>query len=47
LTTVSTRLTQLSLTPILFILYALIVIDAAGFVLIAIGANKLKQIEEV
>lgn len=46
ITTISSRLSQLSLTPILFIVYGLILIYALGFVLIAIGAAKLKRIEE-
>lgn len=45
--TLSTHLSSLSLTPVLFIVYALIAINAMGFILIAIGASRLKRIEEV
>lgn len=47
LTTVSAKLSHLSLTPLLFIVYGLLIIDAVGFVLIAIGAHRLRKIEEV
>jgi len=46
ITTISSRLSQLSLTPLLFIVYALIAINGIGFLLITIGANKLSRIEE-
>jgi MFS family permease len=45
--TVSANLSKLSLTPLLFIVYALLLLDGAGFILIAIGAKKLRKIEEV
>jgi hypothetical protein len=44
--TVSSRLSHLSLTPLLFVIYGLLIIDAAGFILIAIGASRLRKIEE-
>lgn len=47
ITTVSPRLNHLSLTPLLFIIYALLIIDAAGFILIAIGAKRLRKLEIV
>jgi len=47
ITTISAGLNRLSLTPLLFIVYGLILLIAIGFVLIAIGANKLRRIEEV
>jgi hypothetical protein len=45
-TTLSGPLNRLNLTPILVILYVLIIIYAVGFGLVASGAKKLKQIEE-
>jgi hypothetical protein len=47
ITTLSNKLNHLTLTPILFIIYALVAASALGFLLIMIGANKLKKIEEV
>jgi hypothetical protein len=47
LTVFSARLNRLDLTPILAILYLLIVVYAIGYILIARGAKKLKTFEEV
>ncbi len=47
LTTVSNKLSQLSLTPVLFVIYGLLLINALGFVLIAFSAKDLRKIEEV
>lgn len=47
LTTLSSHLTILSINWILVIIYILLAIIAASFVLIAIGAKRLKKIEEV
>lgn len=44
---VSARLFRLHLTPLLLIVYLLIVMYAVGFGLIASGAKKLKKIEDV
>jgi hypothetical protein len=44
--TSSTRLSHFQLTPMLLIIYALLLIDAIGFILIAIGARRLGKIEE-
>lgn len=43
--TISAKITQLSVGPILFIIYGLILVYAAGFILIARGASKLRKIE--
>lgn len=47
LTAASNLLTNLSLAPLLIIVYFLLLFIALGYVLIAYGARKLKQIEEV
>ena len=47
LTTLSNHLARLTTTGLLFVIYAILVILAAGFLLIAAGANKLKRIEDV
>jgi len=47
ITTLSTRLYRLHLTPILIIVYILVALYAVGFGLLASGAKKLKRIEEV
>lgn len=47
LSSISTTITNLKLTPILLIIYGFLVIEAAGYVLIAVGAKKLRDIEEV
>jgi hypothetical protein len=47
LTTISGQLNRLKLTPILLIIYLLVILYAVGFWYIARGANKLKRIEEV
>jgi hypothetical protein len=39
--------TELNLRPLLVIVYALLAFIATGYVLIAVGANKLRRIEEV
>lgn len=46
-TAVSNLLADLRLAPLLMIVYTLLIAIAAGYVLIAIGARKLKHIEEV
>jgi hypothetical protein len=43
---ISTTITNLKLTPILIIIYGLLSVIAAGYILIAIGAKKLRRIEE-
>ncbi len=47
LTALSSLFTNLPLTPLLALIYLLLVIIAAGYVLIAVGAKKLRKIEEV
>lgn len=47
LVTASSHLSRLNLTPVLWIIYSLLVVDGAGYVLIAIGAKKLHRLEEV
>lgn len=47
ITTISARLSRLNLTPILLIIYVLVALNAVGYGLLAYGAKKLKQIEEV
>ncbi len=47
LVTISARITTLSLTPLLLIIYGFLVIAALGYVLIALGAKRLRRIEEV
>ncbi|HXR50316.1 MAG TPA: hypothetical protein VN778_04800 [Verrucomicrobiae bacterium] len=47
LTTLSARLTKLSIYWILAIVYTLLIVLSIGFVLIALGAKKLQKIEEV
>lgn len=47
LTTTSARLNRLNLTPLLAIIYLLVLFYAVGYVLIALGAKKLKKIEDV
>lgn len=44
--TASTHLGNLTLNPILIIIYGLLIVMAAGFLLIAVGAKRLRQIEE-
>lgn len=46
ITSLSSRITNLKLTPILIIIYCFLVIIAIGYILIAIGAKKLRNIEE-
>lgn len=46
LTTASAHLSRMNLSPILIIIYALLIIMATGFLLLAVGAKKLRQIEE-
>ncbi len=46
-TSLTTRLSQLSLSYFLVLIYGLLTFYAAGFVLVALGAKKLKKIEEV
>jgi hypothetical protein len=45
--TVSASLNKMELTPILITIYVLLFLSASGYVAIAIGARKLKRIEEV
>jgi hypothetical protein len=47
LTTFNARLSRLDLTPLLLLVYLLIVFYALGYGLVARGAKKLKKIEEV
>ena len=47
LSTVSTSISRLKLTPVLFIIYVFLALVAVGFLLIAYGAKKLRRIEEV
>ncbi len=47
ITTLSERLNRLDLTPLLLVLYVLVALYALGYGLVARGAKKLKQIEEV
>ncbi len=47
LVTISARISTLGLPPILLIIYCLLLISGLGYVLIAIGAKKLRKIEEV
>lgn len=47
LVNISEKLNRLSLSPILLIIYIFILISAIGYILIAIGAKKLRRIEEV
>jgi hypothetical protein len=44
---VSSLLTNVSLGPLVAIVYALLIIIASGYVLIARGAKKLEKIEEI
>jgi len=46
ITTLSERLSRLDLTPLLLIVYLLILLYAVGYGLVARGANRLKGIEE-
>lgn len=47
ITTSSAQLNRLNLTPILLIVYGLLILYAVGFGLVARGAKKLKRLEEV
>ncbi|HUP26411.1 MAG TPA: hypothetical protein VM124_02055 [Candidatus Limnocylindrales bacterium] len=47
LVTTSAKLTKLNLSPLLSFIYVLVAMTAVGYGLIARGAKKLKQIEEV
>lgn len=47
ITTLSEKLSRLNLTPLLLVIYVLIVLYAIGYGLVARGAKRLKQIEEV
>jgi len=47
LVTISARISTLSLTPLLMIVYGFLVIAALGYILIALGAKRLRRIEEV
>jgi hypothetical protein len=46
ITSLSSRITNLKLTPILIIIYGFLALTAIGYILIAIGAKKLRNIEE-
>ncbi len=47
LVTISARISTLSLTPILIIIYVFLILSALGYALIAIGAKRLRRIEDV
>jgi hypothetical protein len=47
ITSLSSGITNLEITPLLMIIYGLLSIIAMGYVLIAVGAKKLRDIEEV
>lgn len=47
LVSLTTLLNSLSLKILLILLYALIFVIASGYIFIAVGAKKLKRIEEV
>lgn len=47
ITSLSSRITNLQITPLLIIIYALLALIAIGYFLIAVGAKKLRNIEEV
>jgi hypothetical protein len=47
ITSLAIKLTSLDLTPLLFIIYALLALTGVGFLLIAAGARRLRKIEEV
>ncbi len=47
LVTISARISTLSLTPILLIIYGFLIVSALGYLLIALGAKRLRRIEEV
>jgi len=46
ISSLSSRITNLKLTPILFIIYGFLALTAIGYILIALGAKKLRNIEE-
>ena len=47
LVTISARINRLSLTPLLLIIYGFLLVAALGYILIAMGAKRLRRIEEV
>jgi hypothetical protein len=47
LTTVSERLTRLSLNWVLMVVYALLILIGVAYILVALGVRNLKKIEEV
>lgn len=47
LATIADRLTRLSITPVLIIIYVFLGITGLGYILIAWGARKMRRIEEV
>jgi hypothetical protein len=47
LTTIPSQLNHLNLTPVLVIIFGLLAVIAIGYGLIALGANRLRKIEEV
>ena len=47
ITTLSAQLNRLNLTPLLLLIYLLVILYAIGFGVVARGAKKLKKIEEV
>ena len=47
LTTLTARLNDISIYGLLAIIYSLLIVLSAGFVLIALGARRLQKIEEV
>ena len=46
LTTISAKLASLKITPLLLIIYPLIIVVSIGYILVALGAKKLQKIEE-
>jgi hypothetical protein len=46
-TTLSARLDRLSLAPLLLVIYLLLILISVGYIIVAVGANRLKRLEEV
>lgn len=46
ISSLSSKITNLKITPVLLIVYGLLGLIAAGYILIAVGAKKLRNIEE-
>ena len=47
LTSLTTQINRLSIMAVLLLVYGLLIVMAVGYVLVAIGAKRLKKIEEV